>query len=360
MEKPLETSHRIIIGDARQMEDVGNESIDLVVTSPPYPMIQMWDDLFSAADPAVAHALKQSDTRLAFGRMHRLLDEVWDEIIRVLTPGGIVCINIGDATRSFGGHFQLFANHAAIISSLSAKGLSQLPTIIWHKTTNAPNKFMGSGMLPPGAYVTLEHEYILIFRKGGNTWFSDVWMGLQGVVQGMDNGGSRQRSAAFPLELPYRLICMFSLKGQKVLDPFLGTGTTMLAAMCTARESVGYESDNGLQPAILERVTSTPQLANQIIHERLEAHTRFVIERTRTKGDLKYRNRFYGFPVMTRQEEDLYLDPLRHVQYQSGDHVKITYGRDQGLENQRETVDPIRMSEAMPQRTAKGRQLKLF
>ncbi len=383
MEKPFETSHRIIMGDARRMEDVGDRSIDLVITSPPYPMIQMWDDLFSSADPSIADALAQSNADLAFAGMHRHLDKVWDEIVRVLKPGGIVCINIGDATRSFKGHFRLFANHAELISRFVAKGMSQLPTIIWRKTTNAPNKFMGSGMLPPGAYVTLEHEYILIFRNGGkrdfsqpaqkslrrksayfweerNTWFSDVWMDLQGVLQRMKNGGLRQRSAAFPLELPYRLICMFSLKGQKVLDPFLGTGTTMLAAMCTARESVGYESDTGLQPTILERVASAPELANRIIHERLEAHAHFVLERTRTKGDLKHQNRFYGFPVMTRQEEDLCLDPVQHVQYQSDDHFKLIYGHNQGAKDKRKMVEKESPFEPMLRHAAKGRQLKLF
>ena len=127
-----------------------------------------------------------------------------------------------------------------------------------------PNKFMGSGMLPAGAYATLEHEYILILRKGNkrefkskedklrrqqsaffweerNVWFSDIWEDLKGTKQNNIDKHIRERSGAYPFELPYRIINMFSLRGDTVLDPFLGTGTTTLACMATARNSIGYE-----------------------------------------------------------------------------------------------------------------------
>ena len=137
---------------------------------------------------------------------------------------------------------------------------------------------MGSGMLPAGAYVTLEHEYILILRKGGkrefkkesdkqnrresalfweerNLWFSDIWFDIKGTPQtlGAQNLGdktARKRSGAYPFELAHRLINMYSVKGDRVLDPFLGTGTTMAAAMAAGRNSVGYEMDASLGPAI--------------------------------------------------------------------------------------------------------------
>jgi DNA modification methylase len=118
-------------------------------------------------------------------------------------------------------------------------GFSALPAILWRKQTNAPNKFMGSGMMPPGAYVTLEHEYILILRKGNkreftsikekqnrresaffqeerNFWFSDVWMDLKGTTQNLFDNKATERSAAYPFELPYRLISMFSVKSDTV------------------------------------------------------------------------------------------------------------------------------------------------
>lgn len=103
--------------------------------------------------------------------MHQELDKIWSECYRVLKEGGIACINIGDATRTINNNFCLYTNHARIINYCLKIGFTNLPNIIWRKQTNAPNKFMGSGMLPAGAYVTLEHEWILIFRKGGKRQF---------------------------------------------------------------------------------------------------------------------------------------------------------------------------------------------
>lgn len=380
MAEHIKTSHAINISDAACMSEIEDQSIDLVVTSPPYPMIQMWDDQFSLVDPKISEALSDLNGDLAFELMHQQLDAVWDQAFRILKPGGIACINIGDATRTLDGHFQLFPNHARIITQLVSIGFSQLPTIVWRKPTNAPNKFMGSGMLPPGAYVTLEHEYILIVRKGGkrlfnkdqkidrresayfweerNTWFSDIWFDLRGTPQRLN--GRNKRSGAFPLELPYRLINMFSLHGDTVIDPFMGSGTTMIAAMCSARNSIGYEIDKGLQPSILERITDVPEIANQIMRDRVDAHNDFVKERQRSKGRLKYTSRRYGFPVMTRQEEDLCLYQVQNIQYQSSLKFRIEYL------DLRSNFNLDEIQQAVPSQFPehslgrKGRQLKMF
>ena len=232
------------------MDAIPSNSIDLVVTSPPYPMIEMWDEVFSKQNVKIGEALNQKDGPSAFELMHKELDLVWDEVSRVLKRGGIACINIGDATRTIDDHFALYTNHSRIHTYMQQIGFSALPIILWRKQTNAPNKFMGSGMMPPGAYVTLEHEYVLILRKGNkkafktedekeqrrassffweerNIWFSDVWTDLKGTSQNLFDNKVRGRSAAYPIELPYRLITMFSVKGDNVLDPFLGIGTTM-------------------------------------------------------------------------------------------------------------------------------------
>ncbi len=348
MDKQTATQHQLILEDAHDMSAVEDGSIHLVITSPPYPMIEMWDDHFSATNSTIAEALKRSDTDRAFELMHRDLDGIWHDVQRVLVPGGIACINIGDATRTIQGHFRLFANHARIINIFHAIGLYQLPTILWRKSTNAPNKFMGSGMIPPGAYVTLEHEYILIFRKGPkrefsddhqkqirrqsayfweerNLWFSDVWMGLPGTRQNLRSSDTGRRSAAFPFELPYRLINMFSVKGDTVLDPFMGSGTTMLAAMCAGRNSLGYEIDDKLQPVFLGKVASVPDIAQRLIDDRLAAHHDFIKERIASKGDLKYTNHHYGFAVMTRQEQNLILDRVKSIQYLSGNRFTVDY-----------------------------------
>ena len=168
----MQTHHRVVFGDSRKkLRTFPDGSIDLVVTSPPYPMIEMWDEPFGGLNPEIPLQLERGDCRAAFESMHFVLDGVWNELYRVMKAGGIACINVGDAVRTFNGRFQLFPNHSRILGQFAEIGFDVLPAILWRKQTNAPNKFMGSGMLPAGAYVTLEHEYILIFRKGGKRTF---------------------------------------------------------------------------------------------------------------------------------------------------------------------------------------------
>jgi modification methylase len=377
----FKTTHQFFIGDAGSMPEIDDHSVHLVITSPPYPMIQMWDDQFSDADPEIGKALEENHGAKAFELMHRRLDPVWAEAYRILKPGGIAAINIGDATRTVDGQFQLFPNHARIISTCLSAGFTQLPTIIWRKPTNSPTKFMGSGMLPPSAYVTLEHEYILIFRKGQrrefdddkvmrrqsayfweerNAWFSDVWFDLRGVPQ--DSGGLRgdKRTGAFPLDLPFRLIHMFSIRGDTVVDPFLGSATTMMAAMCAGRNSIGYEIDGDLQSGILEKLGDVPSMANRLTHARLEAHHHFIDERMKSKGDMKYVNHPHGFRVMTKQEEELRLLMVRSVQYRSISKFTIEYG-DLGQPGRDETrTMPVGDPSTPNIRPPRGRQMKLF
>ncbi len=327
----MKTVHQVLIESSESMEEIENDSVSVVVTSPPYPMIEMWDEMFSIADPKIDVALDRGDGQTAFKRMHRILDRVWQEVERVLLPGGIACINIGDATRNIKDNYMLFPNHARIISAFAKLGFSSLPDILWRKQSNAPSKFMGSGMLPACAYVTLEHEYILILRKGGkrmftttdekenrresayfweerNIWYSDVWMDLKGARQKLCNVELRERSAAFPFEIPYRLINMFSTKNDLVLDPFLGTGTTMFAAMASGRNCIGYETDSGFLDHIIEKAESAVlDLSKERVKERLSQHKKFVTQRQKQRGPLKHENIHYGFPVMTAQEKKLYL-----------------------------------------------------
>ncbi|MBC2715753.1 MAG: site-specific DNA-methyltransferase [Desulfobacteraceae bacterium] len=330
----MNTSHRIFFQNAKKMKALKPGSIDLVVTSPPYPMIEMWDDVFKNMNPKVKTAFKEKNGNAAFELMHQSLDAVWDEVVRVLKNGGFACINIGDAVRTINDHFRLYPNHARILSVFHQKGLSPLPIVIWRKQTNAPNKFMGSGVLPAGAYVTLEHEYILVLRKGGkrtfdtaddragrqnsalfweerNQWFSDVWMDLKGTRQDLIDKSVRKRSAAFPFELPYRLINMYSVKGDTVLDPFLGTGTTMFAAMATCRNSVGVEIDKNFLEIIDAQFGSIVGFSNNHISERLRRHEAFVKDRIQAKGPLKHTNQHYGFPVIMNQEKNLMFNPLQ-------------------------------------------------
>lgn len=344
----VKTMHTTIIGDAGDMATVSSESVDLVVTSPPYPMIRMWDDLFCHQNPSIRNHLDASEGMAAFEVMHRELDKVWDEVFRVLKTNGFACINIGDATRKLGDDFCLYPNHARVLQHLTAIGFHVLPDILWRKQTNAPNKFMGSGMLPAGAYVTLEHEYILVVRKGSkrcfdtaeekslrresaffweerNQFFSDIWTDLKGAGQVLKQGESRMRSGAFPFELAYRLICMYSIKQDIILDPFLGTGTTQAAAAAACRSSIGIETEASLLPVIRQWPNHIVDFANQYHERRLAGHVEFVNDRIAADKPLKYRNRFYDFPVMTSQETDLYFHDLKKIIDFDDHRVEVSY-----------------------------------
>lgn len=207
---------------------------------------------------------------------------------------------------------------------------------------------MGSGMLPAGAYVTLEHEFILILRKGGhrqfNTpeekqlrresgyffeertlWFSDLWKDLQGTRQNGLPRKTHERSGAYPFELPYRLVSMFSVKEDTVLDPFLGTGTTTLAAMATGRNSVGVEIDPKFKEHLSSKFSSVFDIADQRLNSRILAHLLFIQNRSKIKGKPLYKSRNYGFPVVTNQETEMILYDLNEINEKSDGIFEVGY-----------------------------------
>lgn len=347
IEERVITTHKIILGNANNVEQIPDASVDLMVTSPPYPMIEMWDEIFSKQNPGIRQALEDKNGKKAFELMHKELYRVWKEVYRTLRDGGFACINVGDATRTIDDKFTLYTNGARILHSCLDLGFNVLPEILWRKQTNAPNKFMGSGMLPAGAYVTLEHEHILILRKGNkrkfascdeklrrqrsaffweerNVWFSDVWEDLKGTKQNNIDKNIRERSGAYPFELPYRIINMYSLRGDMVLDPFLGTGTTTVAAIATGRNSVGIEIDPNFEDHFFLRCGDCVDFSNRLIESRLANHLKFVAQRVASKGKLGYTSKNYGFPVMTNQEVEITFDEIKQIST-SGKELQVEY-----------------------------------
>ncbi len=343
----MESIHKIYYQNSNNLSNIESNSVDLVVTSPPYPMIEMWDKIFSTQNPSIKDALNNYHVQQAFEKMHQELDKIWNELFRVLKDGAIACINIGDATRTINKKFQLFSNHSRILTYCLKSGFTSLPLILWRKQTNAPNKFMGSGMLPANAYVTLEHEYILILRKGSNrifkndnekklrkessffweernNWFSDVWH-FKGTNQSLNNKNTRNRSGAFPFELAYRLINMFSIKGDMVLDPFLGTGTTTLASITSGRNSIGIEIDDNFNEIISPKFEGIISFSNNYIRDRIYQHNEFVKNYLEQNKKLKYMNKNYNFPVMTQQETDILINMLSDIEKIDNNTFKIIY-----------------------------------
>lgn len=338
------TKHLLQIGDARKGFEVTPESVDLVFTSPPYPMIEMWDAVFMKMNSRIKTALSKGRGIEAFEFMHAELDLVWRHCFDSLKAGGFLIINVGDAVRTIQSNFGLYPNHARIISKCVSMGLTPLPGILWRKQTNAPNKFMGSGMLPSGAYVTLEHEHILIFRKGGkrqfkseasklirqqsaifweerNNWFSDVWQDLKGERQKINGSRTRARSGAFPFTLADRIVNMYSTSGDTVLDPFSGTGTTALAALASKRNSVSVEIDRGFKKHFYDRLLGSEVVLREHACQRLRNHVEFVENRISEGKPLKHKNRHYGFAVVTGQEKEILFQVPESIEQKANEVI---------------------------------------
>jgi modification methylase len=245
------TVHRLINSDARDLSFLEDESVHLVITSPPYWNLKRYNE-----NP---DQLGHIDDYAGFlGE----LEKVWRHIFRVLVPGGrLVCV-VGDvcvARRNFGRHL-VFPLHADICVSCRRIGFDNLNPIIWHKIANAsyevPNgsKFLGKPY-EPNAIIKNDIEFILMQRKPGgyrkptnvqretsrinktefDRWFQQIW--------NITGASTRHHPAPFPLELATRLVRMFSFTDDTVIDPFCGSGTPMVAALRNGRHSIGVETD---------------------------------------------------------------------------------------------------------------------
>jgi len=256
----METKAKIIIGDSRQMKEVKNEEIDLIVTSPPYWHIK---------DYGIPGQIGYGQT------LHEYLKDlyyVWKECYRVLRKGGRFCLNIGDqfARSIIYGRYKVIPIHAEFIAQCEEIGFDFMGSIIWQKKTTMNTTggatVMGSFPYPPNGIVEIDYEFIHIFKKPGKgkrvpkeikeaskltkeewkEYFSGHW----------HFGGAKQvgHEAMFPDELPRRLIKMFTFIGDTVLDPFLGSGTTVKVALELQRNAIGYEINKDFLKIIKEKI----------------------------------------------------------------------------------------------------------
>ncbi len=254
---------KIIIGDSRRMIELEDESVDLIITSPPYWHIK---------DYGVSG---QIGYRQSLHEYLRDLYRVWKECFRVLKPGRRLCINIGDqfARSIIYGRYKIVPLHAEVITQCEDIGFDYMGSIIWQKkttmnTTGGAN-IMGSYPYPPNGMIEIDYEFILIFKKPGKTpripreikesskltkeewkeYFHAHWY----------FGGARQieHEAMFPEELPKRLIKMYSFMEETVLDPFLGSGTTIKVALELNRNGIGYEMNEKFLDLIKKKLGLT-------------------------------------------------------------------------------------------------------
>ncbi|MEZ4916376.1 MAG: DNA methyltransferase [Chitinophagales bacterium] len=259
--------HDIIIGDSRQMDFLADSSVQLAVTSPPY-----WQLKDYGTENQIGY---HEDYETYINN----LNLVWKECYRVLENGCRLCVNIGDqfARAVYYGRYKVIPIRTEIIKFCESIGFDYMGAIIWQKqtTTNTTGgaSLMGSYPNPRNGILSIDYEFILIFKKLGtpkkvskeiknqSSMTKEEW---KQYFQGHWNfGGARQDGhiAMFPEELPHRLIKMFSFVGDTVLDPFLGSGTTSLAAKKLNRNSVGFEINNEFKPLIEKKLgIKTPEL----------------------------------------------------------------------------------------------------
>lgn len=243
--------HKLILGDARDMSFIGDESIHLILTSPPYWTLKRYNE-----NPDQMGHIEEYETFL------EELSKVWEDCFRVLVPGGrLVCV-VGDvclSRRAFGRHV-VVPLHSDISEICRKIGFDNLNPIIWHKISNASfeanngTKFLGKPY-EPNAIIKNDIEFILMQRKPGgyrkptdrqrkeskiskedfHKWFRQFW--------NIPGESTKKHPAPFPVELAYRIVRMFFFVDDTILDPFCGSGTSMLAAMRAGRNSIGIEID---------------------------------------------------------------------------------------------------------------------
>ncbi len=271
------TEHRIVQGDARDLSCVATESVHLVCTSPPYGALKEYPD-----HPG------QLGNMGSYERFLDELDKVWAESLRILVPGGRVACVVGDVciSRKAGGRHHVLPLSSDIQVRARRLGFDCLTPIRWLKVANIrleasrSSRFLGKPNLPNGI-VKNDLEHILFFRKPGGyrkptpemerlsrieteeyaRWFAPVWSDVSGQLR-------RDHPAPYPLEVPRRLIRMFSFAGDTVVDPFGGTGTTALAAIETGRNSVTIEIEPSYVDLIERRMLDQGALMARVHIER--------------------------------------------------------------------------------------------
>ncbi len=260
----IPTVHHVCRTDSRSISTLQRGSVHLIVTSPPYWTLKEYRET-----PGQMGHIKDYEEFLIE------LDKVWEHCYEALVPGGrLVCV-VGDvclSRRKNAGRHTVVPLHASIQEHCRRIGFDNLAPIIWYKIANATYEVEnGSGFLgkpyEPNAVIKNDIEFILMERKPGGyrapsvaarvlsvisesnhqEWFQQIWGGLTGA-------STREHPAPFPLELAERLVRMFSFVGDTVLDPFLGTGTTTVAAAKWGRNSMGYEIDEHYYDLALKRI----------------------------------------------------------------------------------------------------------
>lgn len=338
--KKLRTKHTIINGDSRQMSLIADKSVHLVITSPPY-----WQLKDYGTENQIGY---HEDYETYINN----LNLVWKESYRVLEDGCRLCVNIGDqfARAVYYGRYKVIPIRTEIIKFCESIGFDYMGAIIWQKqtTTNTTGgaSLMGSFPTPRNGILSIDYEFILIFKKLGTQPKVDKAIKDQSKMtteewkeyfSGHWNfGGAKQDGhiAMFPEELPKRLIKMFAFIGETVLDPFMGSGTTSLAAKNLDRNSIGYEINPDFIEIAKQKLNANQTDISGTVYEFLKDSTDIVLEKELAK--LSYK--FVDF-----QNLDKKIDPKK---LQFGSKIDKESGKREDYYSVKEIISPelIRLS----------------
>ncbi len=304
----MQTTHKLVNGDSRKMSLIPDKSVQLVITSPPYWQLKDYG------------TEKQIGYHEDYETYINNLNLVWKECYRILDNGCRLCINIGDqfARAVYYGRYKVIPIRTEIIKFCESIGFDYMGAIIWQKqtTTNTTGgaSLMGSFPTPRNGILSIDYEFILLFKKLGKPskvskdikdqskmtvkewkeYFSGHW----------NFGGAKQDGhiAMFPEELPKRLIKMFAFKGETVLDPFMGSGTTLLAAKNLGRNSIGYE----INPEFIEIAKRKLNIKQKDISE-----TTYELLRDTTEVEVDHEFEQLPYKFKDYQDLDKKIDPKK-------------------------------------------------
>ena len=334
MEQRLKTIHKIINGDSRQMNLLPDKSVHLIITSPPYWQLKDYG----------------TETQIGFHESYESyinnLNLVWKESYRILHSGCRLCINIGDqfARSVYYGRYKVIPIRTEIIKFCETIGFDYMGAVIWQKVTTCNTTggatIMGSFPYPRNGILKIDYEFILLFKKQGNsptpskenkeksvmtkeewnTYFAGHW----------NFAGAKQDGhiAMFPEELPARLIKMFSFIGETVFDPFLGSGTTSLAARNLGRNSIGYEINPDFIPIVKDKLN-----INQYDH----AKTEYMFLNDNVKIDLNKEIENMPYIFKDPHQLDKKIDPKK---LQFGSKIDNSSGEREIYYSVKEIISP--------------------
>jgi len=314
-----QTTHQFL----RNPPSKGDHKAHLIITSPPTVMSPETDRYWIEQNSRISNLLSKGKSHRALEAQHKVLDKTWSLAYDLLSTGGYLCIIARRSSRKIADRHIFFDNPSRITYACQKLGFDALPSIKWRKPSKTPPHYMGSGMLPAGAYVVPQHDDVLIFRKGAprnfnkeeqerraesalfceerNEWYLDHWSDVKSNA--LDIYTSEFTSRDTPSELYVRLMMMYSIQGDTVLDLFGGNLLTSLAGITIGRNTQSIMIEDRDESLAIFSKRKLKALLNDRSASRITDHMAYA--KTKNGLLLRYKNQPLGLPVQTQQEKHI-------------------------------------------------------